>query len=52
MDMYIWRDGWISIQNGNKLWSPCNILDEDARVAELIDLENYCWKEDLIRETF
>ena len=51
-DVYIWRDCWIPTQNGNKLWSPPTILEEDARVVELIDSQNFCWKETLIRECF
>ena len=38
-DVYIWKDCWIPTQNGNKLQSLPNILEEDARVVELIDFK-------------
>lgn len=33
-------------------WSPPNLLEEDARVVELIDYENFCWNETLVQGCF
>ena len=52
MDIYIWKDGWIPTQNGNKLWSPPIDLDDSARVFKLIDHTSGRWNEALIRDNF
>ena len=52
VDIQIWKDAWIPTQNGNRLWTPPNMLDDDAKVMELIDHEYGVWKEELIRSCF
>ena len=52
VDIHIWKDAWLPTQNGNRLWTPPNALDDDARVLELIDHEHGVWREELIRSCF
>lgn len=48
----IWKDRWIYRFIYSNILSPNQVLDEDALVAELIDHENHCWKQDLINQIF
>jgi hypothetical protein len=48
----IWKDNWLPNQAGFKVCSPCNVLETDACVSELIDTNTRCWNRNLIREIF
>jgi hypothetical protein len=48
----IWQDRWIPNQSDFKVWSPVNILSEDALVETLIDSDTKQWKRDLIHSCF
>jgi hypothetical protein len=51
-NIYVWRDKWLSKPTTYKVQSPRKILDNNARVSELIDQDTKRWKEDLIAEIF
>lgn len=47
----LWDDAWIDGKGTGKLISPRRILNHDAKVEAILDLENGSWKMDLIKET-
>ncbi|XP_045797887.1 uncharacterized protein LOC123892085 [Trifolium pratense] len=44
----IWKDSWLPELLSFKVWSPVCNLDEDAVVAELIDVDLKKWKRELV----
>lgn len=48
----IWKDRWIPIPHNFKVMTPLRILDEEAIVAELIDVDSQRWNIPLINQVF
>jgi hypothetical protein len=48
----IWKDPWLPELSSFKVWSPVRNLDEDAVVAELIDVDLKKWKRELVLNSF
>lgn len=48
----IWKDKWIQRPTSYCIQSPISLLDENARIVELIDINNHYWKSDLINQIF
>jgi hypothetical protein len=48
----IWKDSWLPELSSFKVWSPVRNLDEDAVVAELIDVDLKKWKSELVLNSF
>ncbi|XP_059458257.1 uncharacterized protein LOC132187840 [Corylus avellana] len=48
----IWRDKWLPRLTTYSIQTPCRILPEEAKVAELLDTNPIQWKKALIRDIF
>jgi hypothetical protein len=48
----IWRDRWAPVANGGLIQSPVRILEEGAKVSELLDRDTNWWNYSLIHEVF
>lgn len=48
----IWHDKWLPIQTTNRVESQVKVLDNEARVSEIIEEVTRQWKEDLVQEIF
>ncbi|KAL0303533.1 UNVERIFIED_CONTAM: hypothetical protein Sradi_6221400 [Sesamum radiatum] len=48
----IWKDRWLPCGLSFKVYSPPRILNENARVAELIQDDGRSWKENLVHNLF
>ncbi|KAG2685531.1 hypothetical protein I3760_10G129600 [Carya illinoinensis] len=50
--LVIWHDKWLSQGATSRIFSPIRVLDENAKVKELILEGINCWNERLIKEIF
>ena len=48
----IWRDRWLPTCSSHMVQSPVRILEQEARVGELIDVEKNWWNIPLIEDIF
>lgn len=48
----IWKDNWLPEQTHFKVCSPINILDLEATVSELIDIDTKQWNGSLLFSVF
>ena len=48
----IWGDKWIDSTSSGMIQSPVQLLGENAKVRELIDVSTKWWDYELIREVF
>ena len=48
----IWKDSWIPTNNHPRLLSPIQLLQENATVDALIDLNRMCWRYNLVDQCF
>ena len=46
----MWTDKWLPANSSHRVLSPIQILDENAKVSELIDKEREKWKSDLVKQ--
>lgn len=46
----MWTDKWLPANSSHRVLSPIQILDENAKVSELIDKEREEWKSDLVKQ--
>ena len=48
----IWRDRWLPHPRYFKPITPCGAPYESYKVSDLIDFDNSCWRESLVRLVF
>ncbi|XP_048494687.1 uncharacterized protein LOC125494872 [Beta vulgaris subsp. vulgaris] len=48
----IWQDRWLGGEGSGRVINPTRLLHENACVSTLIDENNGCWRDDLIKEVF
>uniref|UniRef100_A0A2N9H705 Reverse transcriptase zinc-binding domain-containing protein n=1 Tax=Fagus sylvatica TaxID=28930 RepID=A0A2N9H705_FAGSY len=48
----IWKDAWLSSPTTNRVLSPICVLDQNATVDSLIDVETMTWNQSLIQRVF
>jgi hypothetical protein len=48
----IWEDKWLPSPSTPKITSPVSVLEVDARVSSLIDLDSGWWDIQLLRSIF
>ena len=48
----IWKDSWVPPNSYSRLLSPVQLLQENATVDALIDLNRMCWRYDLVDQCF
>jgi ribonuclease HI len=51
-DVNIWGVAWIPLQSTFKIQSPPKLLNPNGKVHELVDWENFRWKQNLLEELF
>jgi len=51
-DIKVWGEQWLPTPTTYSVQSYPRIIDENAHVADLINVETQCWKADLIRSVF
>jgi hypothetical protein len=44
----IWSDKWAPTSTGGYIQSPIKILDQEAQVSELLDIDTNCWNMNLV----
>lgn len=48
----IWQDRWLGGEGSGRVITPTRLLHENACVSTLIDENNGCWRDDLIKKVF